>query len=211
MLEDDPVEPPIPPNLGKLSHPLQSFIEWVELDSDWVAAAAQASARQPMASQPPLENWLAALPFEEKEEFLLKLVRREPHVDLQLITRLKELAGNVQSTPALTPGQRTLSELQDIAADLREKREQKVKNNAKKKRIRELDALAPYEAETWEKVVELIELKQAKPYDEATMLLKDLRDLAEHQGRSPDFIQRFEQLKANYQTRPALMARFKNI
>jgi hypothetical protein len=60
-------------------------------------------------------------------------------------------------------------------------------------------------------VVELIELKQANPYDEATALLKDLHDLAEHQGRVPKFIQRFEQLKSDYQNRPALTARFKTI
>lgn len=56
---------------------------------------------------------------------------------------------------------------------------------------------------------EEIELKQAKPYDEAVALLKDLRDLADYQGRLPAFTLRFEQLKSDYQNRPALMARFK--
>lgn len=88
-LEDDPVEPPIPPNLDKLSESLQAFIELVELDRDLVAAAAQASDRQKPIAEPPLENWLEELSADEKQEFLLKLVRREPHVDLQLINRLE--------------------------------------------------------------------------------------------------------------------------
>lgn len=210
-LDDDPIEPPIPPNLGKLSEPLQAFIELVELDPDWVAAAAQESPHQQVASEPPLENWLPELSEAEKQEFLLKLARREPQVDLQLINRLKELAGITQSRHQLTPGQRRLSELAEIADRLKAKRNQKEQNAARKKRIQELDALVPKEAQTWKRVVELIELKQAKPYDEATALLKDLRDLAKHQGRSPEFIQRFEALKSNYQNRPALVTRFKTI
>jgi hypothetical protein len=210
-LEDDPIEPPIPPNLDKLSESLQAFIELVELDPDLVAAAAQASDLQTTITEPPLENWLPALSADEKQEFLLKLARREPHVDLQLIHRLKELSGAAQSVPRSKLGHRRFSELQEIAKTIRKKRHQQEQNAARKKRIKELETLAPKEAQTWKRVVELIELKQAKPYDEATTLLRDLRDLAEHQGRLPKFIQRFEQLKSDYQNRPALIARFKTI
>ncbi|MBW4540720.1 MAG: hypothetical protein KME43_16450 [Myxacorys chilensis ATA2-1-KO14] len=210
-LEDDPVEPPIPPNLDKLSESLQAFVELVELDPNLVAAAAQASDRQETIVEPPLENWLPALSADEKQEFLLKLVRREPHVDLQLIHRLKELAGATQSAPRSNSGHRRLSELQEIAETIRNKHHRKEQDAARKKRIKELEALAPREAQTWKRVAELIELKQAKPYDEATALLKDLRDLAEHQGRVAEFVQRFEQLKSDYQNRPALIARFKTI
>jgi hypothetical protein len=210
-LDDDPIEPPMPPNLGKLSQPLQAFIELVELDADWVAAAAQASLQQQETSEPSLEGCLSALSADEKQEFLLKLVRREPHVDLQLINRLKELAGKTRSAPQSTPGQRQLSELREIASTLSKQRQQKEQNAAQKKRIQQLEALAPKEAQTWKRIVALIELKQSKPYDEATALLKDLRDLAEHQERSPAFNQRFEQLKPDYQNRPALITRFKTI
>ena len=121
--DDDPIEPPIPPNLGQLSKPLQAFIELVELDADWVTAAAQASPQHQAASETPLENGLSALSEAEREEFLLKLVRREPHVDLQLISRLKELAGADRSAPPITPGHRRLSELQAIAATIETKRQ----------------------------------------------------------------------------------------
>ncbi|UBF24199.1 hypothetical protein K9N68_21075 [Kovacikia minuta CCNUW1] len=55
-LEDDPVEPPIPPNLDKLSEALQAFVELVEIDPDLVAAVAQASDRQKPIPEPPLER-----------------------------------------------------------------------------------------------------------------------------------------------------------
>jgi hypothetical protein len=183
----------------------------VDLDPDLVAAAAQASPRQPLAAEPPLENWLSDLSADETQEFLLKLVRREPHVDLQLIQRLQELAGVPQSAPQLTPGQRRLSELEAIAEAIKTKREQKEQRATRKKRIQELQALAPKEEQTWKRVMELIELKQAKPYDEATALLQDLHDLAEHQGRSAEFARRFEQLKSDYKSRSSLMKRFQRI
>ena len=122
-LDDDPIEPPIPPNLGQLSKPLQAFTELVELDADWVTAAAQASPQHQPPADAPLENALSALSEAERQEYLLKLVRREPHVDLQLINRLKELAGADRAAPASTPGQRKLSELQAIAEALEKKRE----------------------------------------------------------------------------------------
>jgi hypothetical protein len=210
-LDDDPIEPPIPPNLGQLSPQLEAFINLVELNSDLVEAAAQSSIRDLASSGLPLENWLSALSEIEKQEFLLKLVRREPHTDLQLINRLKELASAEQSSPEFTPGHRRLSELEAIADTMRMQREQKEQDAARKKRIKELKALALQEAEAWERVVQLIELKQAKPYDEAATLLQDLRDLAEYQGRLSEFAQRFEKLKSDYSNRPALNARFKKI
>lgn len=44
----------------------------------------------------------------------------------------------------------------------------------------------------------------------SSALLKDLR-VAEHQGRLPEFIQRFEKLKSDYNNRPVLITRFKTI
>ena len=210
-LADDPLEPPIPANLDQLSAPLQAFIELVELDRDWVAAAAQASPRAEAASNLPIENWLSQLPDAERQEFLLKLVRREPHVDLQLINRLKELASAGRSAPQSIPGQRRLSELGAIAHTAKTTREQKEQSAARKKRIQELETLAKQEAQLWTRVIELIALKQSKPYDEATALLKDLRDVAEHQERLPAFIQRIEKLKADYSNRPGLLTRLRTI
>jgi hypothetical protein len=209
-LEEDAVEPPIPPNLDKLSRPLKSYMEWIELDPDLVKAAAQASPSH-QADEVKLEKWLPALTEAERQKFLLKLVKREPQVDLQLIGRLQELAGVGKPAASLTPGTRTFSEIQSIADTLSEQREQQEKKAAKAKRIKELEALAPREEQTWQKILDLIAVKQALPYDQATALLQDLRDLAEHQGRLPEFSQRFQKLMREYSTRPALITRWQKI
>lgn len=67
-----------------------------------------------------------------------------------------------------------------------------------KKRLKELEILSPKEAEAWEKVWELITLKRVKPYDNAIQLRIDLRGLANHQGRSAEFTQPVQQLRAEY-------------
>ena len=211
VLDEDPIEPQIPANLSKLSQPLKAFVELVELDPELVAAAAQASPEQQATSEAPLEDLLSKLSEAERQKFLLKLVRREPHVDLQLINRLKELAGKGKSTPQFTAGHRLLSELQSLADTVKSAQEDRERERARKQRVKELEALASREAQTWKKVVDLIELKQAKPYDEATALLKDLCDLAVHQGRLAEFSERFDKIKSDYSNRSALMTRFRSI
>ncbi len=150
VLDEDPVEPAIPANLSQLTPALKAFIEVVELDPDLVAAAAQASIIERASAPPkggrskadvPLENWLSELSAAERQNFLLKLVRREPHVDLQLINRLKELAGKGKSTPQSTVGYRRLSELQEIANTVKEQRQEQERNAAKTKRTKTLQAL----------------------------------------------------------------------
>jgi hypothetical protein len=211
VLEEDPIEPLIPANLNELSPPLKAFIELVELDPELVAAAAQASPQQQAASEVSLEDSLSKLSAAERQKFLLKLVRREAHVDLQLINRLQELAGVEKSTPQFTAGHRRLSELRSIANTVKSAHEDRERERARKQRVRELEALALKESQTWKKVVELIELKQAKPYDEATALLKDLRDLAVDRGRLAEFSERFDKIKSDYSNRSALMTRFRSI
>jgi hypothetical protein len=209
--EADPVEPPLPANLKQLSQPLQAFIELVEIDCDLVAAAAQISPDDRTSSAKSLENFLPALSEHEKQEFLLKLLRGETHVNRQLINRLRELVGTERSTPKFIPGKRRFSELTELADRLGREREQNEQNAARKKRIAELEKLAPKAAKTWERAIELIGLKQAKSYDEAISLLIDLRDLARHQKRLPEFSQRLEQLKLDYSNRSALIKRLKSI
>ncbi|MEB3312792.1 MAG: hypothetical protein VKL98_01470 [Cyanobacteriota bacterium] len=210
-LPADPLEPPVPPNLGQLSPALQTFIELVELDTDLVTAAAQASGQQQPEAEARLEEWLSALSEAEVQDFLLKLVRREPHVDLQLINRLKELAQADGSAAFVAAAeQRPLSELVATAAILKQQRQQQEQAAARAKRQRQLEILAPKAAQTWDRIHQLIALKQAKAYDEAVALLQDLRDLAELQGRLPQFRQQLQALKSNYSNRPALLQRLQS-
>ena len=85
--------------------------------------------------------------------------------------------------------------------------------NAKKAtaiaRQKYLKTIAPKADEIWREVHQLIELKQAKPYEEAVASLVDLRDLAISQGNLLQFDDRITQLKRQYSSRSGLLTRLK--
>jgi hypothetical protein len=210
--DDDPIEPPLPPNLKTLTPALNTFVELVELDPDVVAAAAETSPNYQPAPTPSLEDWLPRLTETERHEFLLKLVRQEPYVDRQLIHRLKELAGATSGpAPADEQEGRHFSQLLALSEEMKATRQQRETEAAQRKRRQELETLAPKVEPTWDRVLYLIGRKQAYAYDEATQLLRDLRDLAKLQGQLSVFRQRFERLKDDYSNRPALMRRLRSI
>lgn len=70
-----------------------------------------------------------------------------------------------------------------------------------------LDALAKREDEAWREVDSLAEAKLPKPYDQATALLKDLKALAEREGRPAEFQRRIESLCERHRPKRTLLGR----
>ena len=205
--EDNPeTEPPIPAGLSKMNSSHQAFIEFFELDEHLVNAAAKASPPLQPASTAPLEKALAQLSREECENFLRQVLNNEPQVRMTLQKRLEQLAG-IKPVSA-GKGQRQAGDLFKEAERLEQEALHQKKAEAERKRIKELLDLAEREEATWRWVESLIGQKQAKPYDDATQLLVDLRDLAKYQNRFLHFQERFLVIKEKYRNRPTLMERF---
>ncbi len=209
--DDDEPEPPVPPGLTgadgcpPLPPSLVSFIELFDLDEYLIQAAAEASPpRQPMPALPP-EEAIARLPPAERDAFLVRLARGEPHLSLALNRRLQALTGASRPTAAIPP--RTWGQLRATADRLRREAKRRAAQAAEARRIAELEAFAPHEAEAWQEVVAFIEEKKPASYDKAIALLRRLRDLAEYQGRMADFQARVADLHVRYANRPALRQR----
>jgi hypothetical protein len=209
-LAEDPIEPPIPADFNNLSPQLQAFIDLVELDPDLVAAA-QADLPDRSTAEPSLESYLPLLSASERDDFLLKILRRELHVDLQLIDRLQTLAAKDSKIDRTSLERRHFSQIQASATTIQLAREGQEREAARADRMRVLNALAGKEEQSWRQVINLVDLKQAKAYDEATILLQNLHDLAADRGTLPEFSERFNHLKSTYKTRPALMTRWRSI
>ena len=174
-------EPPIPPGLRTLSPALESFIELVSLDEDLVQAAAEPSGVLDQGiSDGDLRRAIVRLPAEERDAFLLRLARGEPHLSLALKQRLGVLGGASRGEPIR---RRTARALFEAAEALREGRRRECAAAAEAMRVAELRALAGQEDEAWREADELIQRSQAKAYAEAVRLLKKLQDLAEYQGQ----------------------------
>lgn len=216
-LDDGDMEPPCPPGLGKLTAPLEAFVEFVRVDRNLIKVAATASPELTATDDAALERWVAALPEAEKTTLLVRMVGgAEAHLRAGLLRRFRE-----SRTPEAPPAKaRTVGELLKAAEGrAEERRRQKAEYAAREKahrereaaeaRERHLAALAKREAEAWRELDTLIATKQPKKYDEAVALLGDLRDVCAPSGRQVEAATRIARLREEHTKKPSLVERFR--
>lgn len=146
----------------------------------------------------------------ERNAFLVRVARGDPHASLDLARRLREVAGVGQADAAPSTAQRR--RIQDLlagGAEYKRCRQEREQAEARQARIRHLETLEKNEAATWERVYALIDEKKASAYDQATQLLGDLRDLAHHRKRDALFQSQLNDIVRRYANRSALLRRFK--
>ncbi|MGB7087351.1 MAG: hypothetical protein WBD47_17465 [Phormidesmis sp.] len=208
-LEEDVQEPPVPPNLQKFNAPLQSFVDWLEIDLDLIAVAAQVSQTQKELKEP-FKDWVNALSDKEKTKLLVEIVTGDSAIASQLQARLRQKFAQAPELPSVSNvNRRHFSELRALAETQRLECQSKEKAAAKAKRHRYLESLKPQQAQIWETVKDLIARKQAQPYKQAIQHLIDLRDLAELEGNSSVFQSRIRQMQADYSSRSGLLRRMR--
>lgn len=205
---EDFLEPPVPAMLKKLPAHLETFIEFFDIDQDLIASAAELSVSQKSEVEP-LEDWIYALSLQEKNEFLLKVVEGETNVRLQLINRLRELFKTSRNFSNDNIHRRSLSELIASSKEQAQHRHEQELLAAQQAKLRKLEALAPKEESVWLEVYRLIELKQAKRYEQAVAYLVDLRDLAEYQDKLDEFKTCIQKIQKDYSSRSGLLSRLK--
>jgi hypothetical protein len=219
-LEDDDVEPPVPPGLGKLSASLDSLVEFLRIDSDLLHVAAEASAplEELMLNRDEIHMWIGRLPTIEKDAILTHLIMDADR------TRIAELRHRFlkDRSPAIAAGpspRRTVVMLHNTAEEYTERRKRiEAEKRAAEKSRREqeaviarkkhLDSLAGQEPKLWDNVDRLIAEKQAKSYDQALKILIDLRDLTSRIGGG-DFRLRIEALRQEHARKPAFIERLR--
>ena len=110
---EDEFEPPVPPNLGDLTAPLKSFVDFMRIDTDLIAVAAKNSASEDRQAehQEKLKSWISNLSEKEKDEILFRMVKaNDPYAGTELMQRFQQavpVKGNYKSGKKL----RTVEEL----------------------------------------------------------------------------------------------------
>jgi hypothetical protein len=217
-LADDDAEPPIPPGMAALNAPLRSLADFLRLDEDLIAVAAEASEEQKDSSPSPqeLKRWVAVLPARERDALLVRLVLGD---DVHLRTELLRRSHGESTDGPQHREPRTVAELRDAAAARRVERERLAAiERARKRAGRERDAalardkrleeLALHEEQAWGQVDASIETKKPAGYDSAVGLLSDLRAVSERKGRPEAFAKRFAQLREQHLKKSSLLDRF---
>ncbi|GAA1915748.1 hypothetical protein GCM10009753_55030 [Streptantibioticus ferralitis] len=109
-------EPPVPAGLAQLTGPQQALADFLHLDADLLAAAAEASPSldQTPGNDPGLAHWIAKLPAREKDALLLRAAQGSaPHLGPELLGRYH----TETATPlAVHSERRTAAQLLDAAA-----------------------------------------------------------------------------------------------
>ena len=216
-LEDGETEPPVPPGLRRLTASLKVFADFLRIDRDLVAAAAEAS---PDLREPPsdevLERWIAALPEADKTRLLLRALAGEgPMLRPELLRRFRDEHPREEAASAAPRTVGALLAAGEVRAEERRRRaaERAAREKARRERElaaereRRLDALAPREDEAWAQVEALIGTKLPNKYDEAVSLLAELRDLAVRSGRAGEADARIDALRERHARKPSLLQR----
>jgi hypothetical protein len=220
-LDDEDIEPPVPPGIGQLSASLESLVEFLRIDMDLLLVAARASQPivDPRDKQEEIRKWVGKLQADEKDVVLTRLIAGE---DLSPATELlrrfiRECDPEGQRT-CEQPRRRTVGELLRSAEEHAEERRQLAAKKAaeeKARREREaailrakhLDRIAGREPELWNEVENLISTKQPKNYDSAVELLVDLRDLASRKSKIDEFRTRLDAICGAHARKPSFIER----
>jgi hypothetical protein len=218
-LDDDTLEPPVPPGLGALTAPLKAFAEFLRLGKGLLAAAAAGSPAQAEAmSDADVARWVAALPESEKTAWLLRLAGgQEAHLRAELLKTFRESRSHGGVPPDKSRSVAELLEASEQQAEARRRREaerearegMRREQEAAAARERHLASLAKREPDAWRQVDALIATKRPSDYEAAVCLLRDLADLGQKRGRQTEVRDRLAQLRQEHARKPTLIERLK--
>ena len=192
-------EPPVPSGLRTPTASLMALAEFLRIDRDLVAAAAENSPESEFDTAA-LRRWVRTLSAQEKDRWLTKAVN-DPTLpigmDLRAVFRRKNPTGRRKP--------RTVSTLFARAEVLRLDREKveaeraaRARRQAEANHRRRLAALAREGVKAWRRLEQLVE---ARRYDEAARLTVDLRDATLAHGKTGAFDKRLAALKKQYARR----------
>lgn len=216
-VDDEDTEPPVPAGLKELSGALAAIADFLDIDEDLIAVAAEASPALTHEPAAGLADWIAALPTAEKDKLLAMVADGEgAQVQAHLLRRFR---GSTATRNASAPSVRTAAQLWAAAGarkSAREEAETRVRRAEEERQAaaraaaysKRLDHLATKSEAAWQEVAGLIETKKPREYDLAVSLLRDLSALARRDGQHSSFTTRFLALRCRHERKPSLQERF---
>jgi hypothetical protein len=220
-IRDGAPEPPEPPGLRELNASLDCLADFLGIDAELIAAAAESCVDQqvPIPTRKAFGEWVRSLPNAQKDTIITRLIDSDDlHLSAEVRQRaIFEISGGERSDerPARTAGE-ILARAEIIAAKRKkEEAERRARETTRRARAeaearkRRLQSLTGTENDLWATIDKLIATKQPRRYDQAVSLLQDLQDLAEMQGKGRDFKFRIGALQREHSAKSTLLERFR--
>ena len=163
-LDDEDVEPPVPPGLGELSASLESLAEFLRLDGDLLHVVAEASQRlgDSGLDREAVRAWVGELATKDKDELITSLiVDADSALARELLQRFldeRQPGGAGPATTGRTVGQLLRAaeayteERKRIEAEKRAKEKIRRDREAAVAREKHLDSLTGRESKLWAEV-----------------------------------------------------------
>ncbi|HUN32849.1 MAG TPA: hypothetical protein VMU95_12630 [Trebonia sp.] len=215
VADEDP-EPPVPAGLADLSGALATIADFLGIDEDLIAVAAEASP--PLTSEPAadLADLISALPAADKDKLLTMVASGEGAQAQSLLLQRLRSGPLSQNEPA--PAARTAAQLWTAAEEhgiAREAAEAQALRAEEERRAaaeaaayeKHLNQLASRAEAAWLEAEDLIATKRPHDYDLAVTLLRDLFALARRDAEHDSFTRRFLELRTRHERKPSLQDR----
>jgi hypothetical protein len=222
-IAEETSEPPVPAGLGDLTAAQRSLAEFLGIDEDFLAAAAQASPPVSGRTESPHEmsQWVAAISADEARQYLLLLLQgkgKQAEREAKQKYTLSRRAHASSATAESEQGRRSLAELHTLAErtraeHLERERQQKQRELEKQRQQREryLATLAEDFERHWQQIDALVAQQAASAYDRARDLLVDLSDAYTLKQKRDEFLRKLAQFRAKYTRRSALLRRLDKV
>ncbi len=206
--EDDydlPKPPPVPPQLKSINTAVQHFIDFFEIDKDLVKAAQSISKTIPReVVRKDYPKLIQQLSNQEKEDYLLRLLKGETRLDLALKKHLDGFLDISRSSKKAV----SFAELRYKREQEKGKRMNEEKAEARRKYEAKMRKLDQSQANLWKGVYFNLDRKTGKSYDLAIKSLKDLKQLAIYKNEVVIFNIKMQQIRIDYKRSTSLKRRF---
>ncbi|WP_107852118.1 hypothetical protein [Oceanimonas marisflavi] len=215
-LNDEDIEPPLPPGLATLTPAQQALVEFLEIDPDWLQAAAASSPTETTHAAADHNVWLEQQsPAELRTTARLLLEGRTMEAESSLNRRFLDWHRQHSTQPAPS-ARRTLADIATGYAAAREQRlerERRAQAKAEARRLAErkkyLAGVAANADQIWQEMDTELKQGSGRSYDRALELAKSLAEALAQAGRQKEFRQALERLQQQHTRRPAWVTRLK--
>jgi hypothetical protein len=216
-LRDDDREPPLPDGLKTLTPAQNALAEFLMLDPDWLAAAAETSSPPAAGSKDAdrFDPWLLELTEDEMRAALRMLLEgRSQEAERTLRRRFVTWEQTRVPRRVASPEPRRVGEIEARVCfhrDVREQRERETHEAAEARRKTErasyLTSLLEDEDSAWSAIDSKLQRGSGSSYDQAFRVLQDLAEAYAGAERDTTFRRRLVRLMAQHGKRGAWVTR----
>ena len=217
-LDEDELEPPLPPGLGELNATLNNLGEFLELDSTLIEVAALGSPpfeEDDLIEEWEAKEWIAGLHEERKNDLLYRVISGEERsVRNAMLAGFKKARGGTAGPNAPEP--RRVGDLLEAAEKLSEsyrqaaeaerlQRESEQREREAKRKAAHLETLRQNGERSWSEAEAWVQTKRPADYDRAVERLLDLREIHSLDGDLSGFELRCLELLARHKGKPSFV------